>query len=431
MRTRFFILSMMIMLATGQVVAQYAPYYHLKGYIPATWINPAIPMDNTINISAASVYFGINTDGLTLSDLTSKSATGSRYLDVNKINQFKDGSYSLNFENDIRTVDLGFKIGSIGLMAGHGFRSSINFGYTTDLLKLLANGNGSFIGKTLNIGPSINVLAYNELYLGAQKQFGNLSLGVKAKLLYGVSSIYSESTKIHFTTLDEYYQLQFDNDYLIRSSNLLRYKTLDDITINYAGFTFDNLFYNNRGLAVDAGIHYQINSRLSVSASAVDIGSVKWDFSPRKYQSKGIFTFDGVDIVNYIQDSTLSVKDTLLNLIQVKSSTEQYTTSINSRFLLGGSYIMDTWSFEALYQLQRRFGQNSHQLSLSAFKKISFLDVGLLYTLKRNDLANLGIYAGIKVKPIQLYISANNIVRLFSYEKATGAGLVTGLTMKF
>jgi hypothetical protein len=163
----------------------------------------------------------------------------------------------------------------------------------------------------------------------------------------------------------------------------------------------------------------------------VDIGSVKWDFSPRKYQSKGIFTFDGVDIVNYIQDSTLSVKDTLLNLIQVKSSTEQYTTSINSRFLLGGSYIMDTWSFEALYQLQRRFGQNSHQLSLSAFKKISFLDVGLLYTLKRNDLANLGIYAGIKVKPIQLYISANNIVRLFSYEKATGAGLVTGLTMKF
>ncbi len=431
MKIRWLFFGLIVMLAFGQGLAQYAPYYHLKGYIPATWVNPAIPLNNTVNINLTGVFAGLGTDGLAISDLSSKTESGSRYLDIKKINQIKNGNYSLNFENDIRTLDLGIKFGSLAFMAGHGFRSSVNMGYNSDLIKLLANGNGPYIGKTLEIGPSVNVTAYNELYLGAQAQISDLSLGVKAKLLYGVSSIYSESSKMQFTTLDEYYQLQFVNEYVIRSSNLLRYRALDDITINYSGFTFDNFFYNNRGLAVDVGIHYKINDQISISASALDIGKINWDFSPRKYESKGTFTFEGVDIINFIQDSTLRVQDTLLSLIEVTTASEKYSTSVNSRYLIGGSYEMDSWSFRVLYQLYCSEIQNQHQLSLSAFKSISFLDFGLLYTLQRNDLSNVGIYTGIKLKPIQLYVSANNIINLFSYEKATNTGVLAGLTLQF
>ena len=424
------VMMMLLNFWVMQIHAQYAPYFHQQGYLPATWVNPAIPLKNTVNISLASVSANISTDGLAINDLTGKNAAGSRYIDLKKINTVKDGRHDLYFDNDIRTVDASIRLGSFAIMAGHAFRSSANIGYSTDLIQLLANGNGPYIGKTLDIGPSADVLAYNELYAGAQKQFGAFSVGAKAKLLFGTSALYTESSKMLFTTQDEYYQLHFDNHYLLRSSSLLRYRSLEDVSVEYSGFTFDNLFYNNRGLAFDLGFHYQVTEKLALSASLLDFGSIKWDFFPRKYESKGTFTFEGVDIIHFIQDSTLSVKDTLLDLIEVNASTEVFKTALNNRIMLGGSYVMNTWSFEALYQMHRRYGKSWHQMTLAAYKRILFLDVGLSYTLHRNDFSSLGLYAGIRLKPVQLYISADNVFSVFSYERAKNASIAAGLTIR-
>ncbi|MCZ2102200.1 MAG: DUF5723 family protein [Chitinophagales bacterium] len=431
MAKKWTLLNMILIMAVLSGFAQNTPYYHLRGYMPATWVNPAIPLEKTINISIASVNVGLNTDGVAIQDLTSKNSEGNRYIDLKKIENFKRGKYDIYVDNDIRTIDAALKLGSFAIMAGHGFRSSANIGYNTDLIQLLAYGNAPFIGKTLDIGPSVDVLAYNELYLGLQKQFGALTLGGKAKLLYGTSALYTESSTMQFTTLDEYYQLQFNNEYLIRSSSLFKYQALDDVTVDYSGFTFDNFFYNNRGFAFDLGAHYQATDQLSLSASLLDVGSITWDFSPRKYESKGSFTFEGVDIINFIEDSTLSVKDTLLDLIDVTSSTEAFKTQLNRRLLIGGSYVMDTWSFEALYQMHRRYGKDWHQLSLAAYKRISFLDLGLLYTIHKNDFSSVGLYGGIKLKPLQLYVAADNIIRVFSYERAKNARVTAGLTIRF
>ncbi len=426
---KWVLMVMLLNVSLMQIQAQYATYFHQQGRLPATWVNPAIPLNNTINISLASINANINTDGLAIHDLTGINAAGSRFIDLKKINTIKDGRYDLYFDNDIRTVDASIKLGSFAIMAGHAFRSSANIGYSTDLIQLLANGNGPYIGKTLDIGPSVDVLAYNELYVGAQKQFGAFSVGAKAKLLFGTSSLYTESSKMLFTTQDEYYQLHFDNHYLMRSSSLLRYRSLEDVSVEYSGFTFDNFFYNNPGLAFDLGFHYKVSDHLALSASMLDVGSIKWDFFPRKYESNGTFTFEGVDIIHFIQDSTLSVKDTLLDLIEINESIETFNTALNSRIMFGGSYTMNTWSFDVLYQMHRRYGKAWHQMTLAAYKRILFLDVGLSYTLRKNDYSSIGLYAGIKLKPIQLYISADNIYGVFSYERAKSAGVTAGLTI--
>lgn len=431
MEKRLVIFCFILAFSGLRAYGQYTPYFHQSGYMTGTWVNPAIPLEKTVNVSLASIYVGISTDGLAIDNLTSKNTDGSRYIDLKKIDNFAEGKYNLYFENDIRTFDIGIKLGSFGMFAGHGFRSSANMEYSTDLIKLLANGNGPYIGKTLDIGPSVDLVAYNELYLGVQKQFGAFSIGAKAKLLFGTAGLYTESSKMLFTTLDEYYQLQFENEYLIRSSSVLRYKALDDITLDYTGFTLDNFFYNNRGLAMDIGAHYQFNDHLSLSASVLDLGSIKWDFSPRKYESKGKFTFEGVDVINFIQDSTLMVKDTLLDLIDVNSSIETYTTQLNKRFILGGSYKIDSWSFQVLYQMQERYGKNWHQMSFATYKKISILDLGLFYTMNKNDFSCLGIYAGLKLNPVQLYVTTDNIIRMLSYERAKNTGIAMGLTLRF
>lgn len=427
MRTGFSILLIFIFqLLKGQDIS----YLHLQGSMPSTLMNPAAKLNQKVNIGLGSMFLQLGTTGPSIDQLTSINSAGQRYLNIQNINNLDADRYNLSMDYDIRTIDVGIKVGSFAILAGHGFRSSFNLNYTSDLVKLLAQGNGTFIDKSLEIGPALDIQAYNELYLGLQKTVGNFTLGAKGKLLFGTSSIYTESSDMSFKTLPEFYQLQFTNNYLLRSSNLVNYQGLDDVGFDYSSFTFDHLFYNNRGFALDLGATFKINKNVTLSASALDVGSIKWDFSPKKYTSSGTFTFEGVDLVDYIQDTNFNVQDTLLELIEVSSTTEVYKTTLNNRFILGGSYVKDKWSFHGLYQMHTRFGNRNHQLSLSAVRKIKIFDVGLSYTLNKNNFNSLGLYLGLNTKHVNVYFSSQNIYGIFDPLKVTNVSGALGLSIQ-
>lgn len=428
---RLMALILFVIFSTTSGIGQDMTLLHLNGFMPATIHNPAMPLQKKINCSLGAISLFGGTDGPSINDITSKNNKGQRFLDFKKIPDNLDVYHDIYLDYDIRTLDIGVKIGSFALMAGHGFRSASNIRYTKDLIQLLAFGNANFIGKTLDIGPTIDVMSFNELYLGAQKTSGKFTLGIKAKLLYGASSVNTESSTMQFYTNPEFYQLEFKNDYLLRSSSLLRYNSLDSITVNYSNLTFENIFYNNRGLAIDLGVNFKINDNLNLFASAVDIGSISWDFFPRKYSSQGIFNFSGVDIVDYLSDSTLSVKDTLLGLLDVKSSIEQYSTALNSTFSVGGSYINGKWMFNGLYQMRNRFGFRNHTLSLSAVRQISVFDLGLQYIMLKNSFTNIGIYGRLRMGPFSLYMSTDNLVSIFRPLDANSASARIGTTLQF
>lgn len=411
--------------------AQDATLLNFSNFLTATAANPAIPLEKTVNIGLMNYSVGLSTDGPVIDDLTQKNSEGKRYIDLKSTDKLNRDFYNIHFENDIRTLDLALSTGSFTWMAGHAFRSTADIRYSSDLIKVLSQGNAPFIGQTLQLGPQVNVLAYNELYLGVQKRFERLSLGIKAKVLFGTANVYTERSDMNFTTHEEYYQLDFNNDYLIRSSSLFRYRALDDITVNYQGFTFDNLFYNNPGFNVDVGLHYKVNDHFSVSAAALDIGSIKWDYSPRKYESKGSFRFDGVDIIDFLQDSTLEVKDTLLQIIDVTSSLEEYTTATGQKYIFGGSWRSGGFRLNAMYKIHNRPGYVAHQLSLAAVQKIAIFDVGLSYTVSKNDFASVGLYGGIHLKPIHVYLSAQNVLGVFDVYSIRNEYVSLGMALQF
>ena len=264
---------------TSQDISQ----LHLKGTLPGTFLNPGMPLNKNWNISLANFSISLGTDGPSIDGITSKNAAGQRYIDVKKLPSNPQEYYNVNLETSVHTLDLGIRAWGVGILAGHRFFSGGNIRYTGSLLELAAKGNAAFIGQQLQIGPSLDATAYNEVYLGAQKTINNFTLGVRAKLIYGTASLVTEESDILFTTKQEYYQLELKNNYLLRSSGLLRYNDFDDITVNLPGFTFDNFFYNNRGIAVDLGASFKAGDKLTFSASALDLGSIKWDFLRRKY----------------------------------------------------------------------------------------------------------------------------------------------------
>jgi hypothetical protein len=433
MNIKTFIVACCILNIAYISLAQDISLLQLQGTMPATFLNPGLKLDKTWNTSVGGISFLLGTDGPSINDLTSKNALGQRYIDVKKLPQNADLNQNIYFTNDIHTLDLGVKIGSFVLMGGHAFRSSANLRYPTSMVELFAQGNAAFIGKQIQIGPALDVLAFNEVYLGAQKSIGNFTLGVKGKLLYGTSSISTESSDILFTTKPEFYQLELKNDYLVRSSALFRYFRSDSISLNYSGFTFDNLFYNNRGIAFDLGATFRVSDQLTFSASALDIGSISWDYFPRKYTSKGTFTFEGLDLVRYIGDTTtIAISDTLLNIIKVKSALESYSTPLNNTFTLGGIYSLDSrWILSALYMLKNDFGYRKNILSLSAVRKTKLFDAGLQYTISKNNYAAIGIFGRVKLGPVSVYCSTENLPALINPLNHKSASIRAGIAVQF
>jgi hypothetical protein len=404
---------------------------HKQGTIVSTFINPAYPLAKTINIGLASINNEIGTDGPNLNKLTSKNPDGSRFLDKNKLKTEFETENNLFGQFELRTIDAGFKLGQWAVLGGHAFKLQGNFRYSEDLARLLFQGNSPFIGQTLSIGPSLDVMGYNELYLGAQKTIGALTIGGKIKLLYGTSNVYSESNKVSFTTDEEFYRWDFENDVTVRGSGTIRYNRLDSINFNAPDFSFDNFFFNNRGWAFDIGAVYHANDNLTLSVSLLDVGRIKWDFFPRKFQSQGKFTFDGFDLFEIIDASDTSLKDTLNQLFNVTQTLEEYTTSLNSSFTLGASYVKNKWSYHGLYQLRHNFGSYRNILSVSAVRQVGFIDLGAQMTASKNDFLNIGLYSNVNLKYVTFYVAVHNLVYGFDWIKSNSFSLRAGATAQF
>jgi len=401
--------------------------------IQKTYISPASKLDKKFNIAAGGLQFQLATNGPTINQLTSKNSLGKRYIDLDNWQKSIQDQNNIDFSTEIRTIDVGLKIGTWGFLAGHAFKNQGGVSYTRDLTELLSKGNADFIGQTLDVGPGMDFTSYNELYLGVQKQFGNLSLGIKSKLLFGVGNVHSENSSLSLTTQEEFYQLSIESDYLINSSSIFDYTDLNDISFDYKSFSFDHFFYNNRGFAFDLGVSYELDEKLSLFASAIDIGSITWDFAPRNYNSNGTFVFDGIDIAEYLGDTTgVFLEDSLYQLLQFDLTRNAYSTRLNSRFFLGASYMYnEKWSLNALLRFDDSFLSNSTQLSLSGVKKFKYLEAGLSYTVRNSSFYNFGAMVKAKVGPFFGYLSTDNILAAVSLFDQRLANVRGGLVVAF
>ena len=188
-------------------LGQDAELLYQKGLMPGTFINPALLLDKKVNISLAGINAYVGTDGPSISNITSKNTSGKRYIDVKNFLKTLKRQHNISAGLDVHTLDIGIRTGPVTLMAGHGFRSSANVRYPKGLLEIAAKGNAALLGQKVDIGTAMDVLAYNELYLGAQTKLGNFSIGFKGKLLYGAANLMTERSNVLFQTRSEFYQL--------------------------------------------------------------------------------------------------------------------------------------------------------------------------------------------------------------------------------
>lgn len=412
------LLAITVLLSATAAYAQNINYFFIDDIYQRSYFNPALNDEGKISV-ASGLGVDFITNGPSINDFIIDGPNGNLQLSAaNAIMAMNDVNDIYGY-GSVNTFDLSVRVPFVRLSVGHAWKTNGWMNYTKDLANFVTFGNGQSVGETLNLGPQINYINYNELYLGVQKSFGPLSIGAKVKRLNGVEAIVTKNSKIELTTSDDIYQLSLDTDFEMMVSSAFNYTDIDDFDVNIQNFSFENFLSNNGGWAFDIGASVSLGDRIEVSLSVLDIGSIDWDVDPKSYSSKGVQTFDGIDIADFINtEDEIVVFDSLENLLEVTETSAGFSTTLPSQVYLGGRFkLSDLWTFGAMIQSLGNGERRANVMGVNATASIyKWLSAGVLYSAKTGNPANFGLSIKTEFGPLIGFLSTDNILNLGTFD---------------
>lgn len=401
--------------------------------------NPAAFTDNgyKVNVSLLpSVYAGFNNSAIAPNDVLEKRGT-SLYLDVEGLIE-KLGADGMNIQTNlnIETFSFSFKAKKWQLSLNHGLRVSSFHSIPKSMLQFAWGGNSQFVGETINIAPTQNLLAYQEFGIGFGYQISdNLTLGTRLKYLVGIGSYQTATSKANIYTDPEYYQLTADTDYLINTGGLPESDIDKGEFLNLDDFE-PSLFGNNRGFAFDFGASFDINDKLNIQTSVVNIGKIKWEEDVNNYWSNGTSTFAGLDFQPLFEEGEYEseeILDTIANTFEFTSSQNGFNTVLPSLFYLSSTYeVMPKLTIGALFFAQGFQSDLTTAFALNVKKDFGkFFSIGGQYALIEGGTNNFGVSTTLRLGPVQIYATSDNIIPLMNPMKGQNMNMRFGINLLF
>lgn len=283
--------------------------------------------------------------------------------------------------------------------------------------------------------------AYAEIALSASKELTpELTVGAGIKFLKGAASINTRKTDLLLTTkLDANNQAESitaDVDFDIRTASIpydMYYNDkgiIDSIYVDEKQLEENQtelfLFNGSWGVAFDLGATYQLTPEIQLSASALDLGFIRWKENTKQLTSSGSFTFSGLEIVpdeegNFDMDTIVTLlTDSILDNLQISDVGETYSSATVPKLIIGGSYKLNDY-FSAGAMLRADFYGKGPRLSSSISATASFAkrwQVTTSYSFMHNSYSNWGLGLSMNAGFFNFYLITDYVpVRL---SKLTG-----------
>ncbi|MGI9159150.1 MAG: DUF5723 family protein, partial [Saprospiraceae bacterium] len=147
-----------------------------------------------------------------------------RLIDLGRLVDRLEPENRVHYEHRFETVSLGIRLpAGLFLQAGHSVRLQTAARYPKTLAQLLWNGNGPYVGETLDIAPDVEVFDFNELSLGLGWGTERVRLGGRLKYLSGISALRTDENRQRATvyTDNDIYQLALETDYAFHSASII------------------------------------------------------------------------------------------------------------------------------------------------------------------------------------------------------------------
>jgi hypothetical protein len=404
--------------------------YFLDGTWAARELNVTDTLHSAIEIYLPGVYFeSHHNNRISLSDIIDNNGGRNLLNFSNVLSQLEDNNV---FENNLKvnTIGVAVKCKSFQIDFRHNTRLNSTINYPRELAQLVFQGNAQFIGEEVEFGPAINFNSYHEYSLGVSKQFGAFALGGRVKYLSGIGFLRTENSDATLFTDDDIFQLTFDTDYVLSTFNAVNIEGVRDLT--FSGDLIENFFSQNSGVAFDIGASFDLNEKLSLTASILDIGSINWNDDTKQFTSQGSFTYEGVDLDNFLLNDSIEFEiklDTLEDVFAFNESATTAKTTLNTQIYFAGQYkLNDKLGLGALILLNS-LEDTEPTIGLNAqyfFNKTLLL--GMNYSYRKDSFSNLGLQFSGKIGPLIVFGNTDNIISVllnenFGFNGRLGIGL--------
>lgn len=389
--------------------------YSLGSVPQSVYNNPALAPNYNFSIGLpgiSSTYFSFANTGFAYKDIKNKEGN-SNWINLN---DFYAGLKPKNHTKVMVATDifsLGFKAGS---------RMHVTFNVTEKVQSRLMLPKGilwaipgnapEVAGNTIKMGPTYNAMHYREFGLGTSYTVNKkLTVGVRGKLLFGKANVHTKKSDLTLTTSSEGYQLTLAGNALVNTAGIDKYLNEDEDSSEEPDVMDYLLNKNNKGFAIDLGASYKLMDRLTISASIVDLGSIKWKDDVKNYEMKDAsYTFEGFNINE--SDDFENISDTIDAKFKFEETSNPYRTGLPTKVYIGGSYLL-TKNFYGSLLFFGEIYQKNFSPSISAaltkdFGKI--LSLSLSYTAANRSASQIGTGVALKLGAAQIYFISDNIV---------------------
>jgi hypothetical protein len=426
-------------------------------------VNPAFKPTNSFYLGIpvlSGIDVTINNNFVNFSDVIMPGQKGDSLISVlhpdYNVDNFIKKLKSSNFiapELSIQLFGLGFKAGKdLFVTVDVVDRVQGNFALPKDLFMLALKGNSNFVGKTMDLSGFDTQLKYwQEFGVGFSKNFGrNLRIGVRGKLLFGITNI-SMNNKIFGLTVNDDYSYDFNADITANISGPVKVymksnkNTIDSIKFDENRFTkgagndFDlnktiDFFFNrqNMGLGIDIGGSYSIAGKIQISASITDLGFIRWKSDVTNLKANSTFKFSGFNVTDVVNGSKTfdqiaqDMVDSLKNSFTITNQNQPFSTSLPVGISIGGSYnLTKSISFGILSHSILTGKQIREALTLSANINLgNLLSTSFCYTAENGRFDNLGAGLAFRLGMFQFYFITDKIPVMWNKIKTDNGSMI-------
>jgi hypothetical protein len=258
-------------------------------------------------------------------------------------------------------------------------------------------------------------------------------VGAKVKFLAGKANISSKSLNSSIFTSDEAFEWTLKSDIHVNSS------LHPGLTSNNQDFKFGEYFFNgkNKGLALDLGATYKYDDNITITASVLDIGFIRWKENPKNYKNQNNeWTFAGIDVDEFIgeSDSIIEEKidntvDSLIDKFDIQETNDKYTTWLTTTFYVGGTYELTSVDQVGLLFRNEVFAKRLRtSVSASYQREINeHFMASASWSLVNRNMANFGLGFTVKFQPFLFYFATDNVPAMFVADKMKFANVHFGI----
>jgi len=382
--------------------------------------------------------------------------------------KLKDAIYAMD-DSDFFAVNQQFDLFSGGFAFGSGYEKDkyLSFGmyqetdvflyFPRDYAILAYEGNHNNINRIFDLSDlNLRGEMLSVFHVGYNKKVNSkFTYGIRGKIYSSIFNVSSTQNRGSFVTTEgenNYLNHSFILDLELQTSGLKSLLDDDntDVSQDMKKLIGRAFFGGNLGFGIDVGFTYKLTDQWTVDASLQDLGFISYKKDVENFSLDGNLNFEGINPLfpesgegqtaeEYWDEVATDFEDLFTVDTTYTSYTKARPLKLNAalQYAFGKKNSQDCNCLQGDEEYQNRVGAHlfvmnrpqKPQAALTAFyyrRLFNGLAVKATYTVDSYSFTNVGLGLSARIKNVNFYIAADNLLKYQNLAKSQNVSLQLG-----